>query len=198
MDMNTKVGGSRADPSPSGALAPEGEGLRSTPLVTDALAFLEEQHLAVHRLFATLDAPIGPVERADAFKRVADALAVHTAIEERHFYPAIRERRTEDLLIDSLHEHLEIKRAIVDLVQLSIADEMFEEKLATLKQFVTRHIEEDESQLFPMVRGLYTREALLSVAEAMQEEVAAMEGTDARFRVFPEAVDSRRLYPPVD
>jgi hemerythrin superfamily protein len=195
MDVTTKPQGpGTSQRAQASAPRPEGEkGLRSAPLITDALAFLEEQHLVVNRLFATLDEAGSPSERADAFKHVADALAIHTAIEERHFYPAIRDRRTQELLIDSLHEHLEIKRAIVDLVQLSVTDDMFEEKLATLKQLVTRHIEEDEAELFPRVRSLFTREALLSAAEAMQEEVAAMEGTDARFRVFPESVDPPRL-----
>lgn len=124
---------------------------------------------------------------------MADALAVHTAIEERYFYPAIRTDATEDLLLDSMHEHLEIKRAIVDLVQLPASDEMFGEKLATLRQLVTRHIEADESELFPRVRRLFTRQALLPVAEQMYEQVADMEGTDARFRMFPEAANAPRL-----
>jgi len=161
--------------------------------VTDALAFLEERHVTVRRLFAALDEALGAGERADAFRRVADVLAIHTAIEERYFYPAIRTTGTEDLLLDSLHEHLEIKRAIVDLVQLSPSDEMFEQKLATLRQLVSRHIEEDEAELFPQVRRLFTRQALFPVVEQMQEQVAAMEGTDARFRVFPETVDPPQL-----
>jgi hemerythrin-like domain-containing protein len=88
-----------------------------------------------------------------------------------------------------LHEHLEIKRAIVDLVQIPPGDELFDEKLVTLRQLVTRHIQEDEAELFPRVRRIFTSDELVFVAEAMQEEVAQMEGTDARFRVFPEAVE---------
>jgi hemerythrin-like domain-containing protein len=192
MDVDTKQGTSAPARVPGGSPALGEEG-HSTPLMADALAFLEEQHLTVNRLFAALDQAAAPRDRADVFARVADALAIHTAIEERYFYPAIRTGGTEDLLLDSLHEHLEIKRAIVDLVQLSASDEMFEEKLATLRELVSRHIEEDESELFPRVRRLFTRQALLPVVEQMQEQVAEMEGTDARFRVFPETVDPARL-----
>jgi len=168
-------------------------GLHSAPLITDALAFLEEQHLAVNRRFEELDEARGPKERDDLFRHLADTLAIHTTIEEQHFYPAIRNPRAESLLIDSLREHLEIKRALVDLVQLSVDDDSFDEKVSTLRQFVTRHIQADEAELFPLVRRTFSRADLLAVAEAMQEEVTQLEGTDPRFRVFPEAVQPPSL-----
>ncbi len=175
---------------------PDGEsagGLHSAPLITDALAFLEDQHLAVTRRFEELDEARGPKEREAHFRHMADALAIHTTIEEQHFYPAIRSPRTESLLIDSLREHLEIKRALVDLVELSVDDDSFDEKVSTLRQLVTRHIEADEAELFPLVRRTFSRADLLAAAEAMQEEVTQLEGTDPRFRVFPEAVQPPSL-----
>jgi hemerythrin superfamily protein len=168
-------------------------GLHSAPLVADALAFLEDQHLVVNQRFEQLDETQGSKEREDLFRRLADALAIHTTIEEQHFYPAIRSPRTENLLIDSLREHLEIKRALVDLVQLPIDDQMFDEKVSVLRQLVTRHIQADEAELFPLVRRTFSRADLLAVAEAMQGEVSQLEGTDPRFRVFPEAVQPASL-----
>lgn len=168
-------------------------GLHSAPLITDALAFLEDQHLVVNQRFERLDEARGPKERDDLFRSLADALAIHTTIEEQHFYPAIRSPRTESLLIDSLREHLEIKRALVDLVQLPVDDDAFDEKVMILRQLVTRHIQADEAELFPLVRRSFSRADLLTVAEAMQEEVTQLEGTDPRFRVFPEAVQPASL-----
>ena len=170
-----------------------GNGLHSAPLITDALAFLEDQHLVVNRRFEELDETKGPNERDDLFRRLADTLAIHTTIEEEHFYPTIRSPRTEDLLIDSLREHLEIKRALVDLVQLPVDDDLFDEKVTILRQLVTRHIQADEAELFPLVRRTFSRADLLAVAEAMQAEVSQLEGTDPRFRVFPEAVQAPSL-----
>lgn len=173
---------------------PDSEGApHSTPLITDPLAFLEDQHLIVNRHFEELDETHSPKDRDEVFRRLADALAIHTTIEEQHFYPAIRSPRTENLLIDSLREHLEIKRALVDLVQLPIDDDLFEEKVVVLRQLVTRHIQADEAELFPMVRRTLPRADLLALAEAMQEEVTQLEGTDPRFRVFPEAVQPPSL-----
>src|SRR4051812_43864549 len=152
-----------------------GGGLHSAPLSTDALAFLEDQHLAVNRRFEQLDEKQGPKERDDLFRRLADTLAIHTTIEEQHFYPAVRGPRTENLLIDSLREHLEIKRALVDLVQLPVDDDSFDQKLSTLRQLVTRHIQADEAELFPLIRRTFSRADLLAVADAMQEEVSQLE-----------------------
>ena len=50
------------------------------------------------------------------FVQIADALAIHAAIEEKHFYPAVNKRPTMDILLDSVEEHLEIKRLIADLL----------------------------------------------------------------------------------
>jgi len=168
-------------------------GVRSAPLITDPLGFLEEQHLVVNRRFEELEQTQSPKERDDVFRRLADTLAIHTTIEEQHFYPAIRSPRTENLLIDSLREHLEIKRALVDLVQLPIDDDLFDEKVVVLRQLVSRHIQADEAELFPLVRKTLSRADLLAVAEAMQEEVSQLEGTDPRYRVFPEAVQPSSL-----
>jgi len=170
-----------------------GDGLHSAPLMTDALAFLEDQHLVVNQRFEQLDGKQGPKEREELFRRLGDALAIHTTIEEQHFYPAIRGPRTENLLIDSLREHLEIKRALVDLVELPINDDSFEQKLSTLRQLVTRHIQADEAEMFPVIRRTLSGADLQAIAEAMKEEVSQLEGTDPRFRVFPEAVQPPAL-----
>ena len=36
------------------------------------------------------------------FKRVGDELTVHVTSEEQIFYPAVKEKRTEDILLESL------------------------------------------------------------------------------------------------
>ena len=88
-------------------------------------------------------------------EEIADALAVHATIEERHFYPAVKEKRTEEILFESVEEHLEIKRAIADLLALEAIDETFEAKVKVLQEDVEHHVEEEENQLFPKVERMF-------------------------------------------
>ena len=56
--------------------------------------------------------------RQQLFEQIADKLAIHAAIEERHFYPSVKNKATDDLLLESVEEHLEMKRIIADLLRL--------------------------------------------------------------------------------
>src|SRR4029079_11096642 len=90
-------------------------------------------------------------------------------MEERHFYPSVKERQTEEILLESVEEHLEIKRVIADLLQMDAGDDQFEAKMTVLREDVEHHVEEEESDLFPKVERLFEAEALEEIGAAMQE-----------------------------
>ena len=139
-----------------------------------AIQMLKKQHREVEALFRQLDKARTAATRGRVFEKIADALAVHATIEERHFYPGVKAQATEDLLMESVEEHLEIKRAIADLLELDADDETFEAKTNVLKEDVEHHVEEEEQELFPKVEELIDEETLVSIAEAMQETQAEL------------------------
>ncbi|HSN97505.1 MAG TPA: hemerythrin domain-containing protein [Candidatus Nanopelagicales bacterium] len=108
-------------------------------------------------------------EKRRLFEETADMLVAHITIEEQHFYPAVKARRTEDVLLESLEEHLSLKRILADLVQLSPQDDRFDPKLHVLKEQAEHHHEEEEEHLFPKARKLLDTEAL----DALGAEMAA-------------------------
>ena len=132
----------------------------------DAIEMLEEQHRDIEDLFDELGSA-DFADKQDLFDELADQLAVHASIEEIHFYPAVRARRTEDILLESLEEHLTIKRLLADLLQLDPRNEQFETKIAVLKEQVDLHLKEEEDGLFPRVRKVLDRKQLVSLAEDM-------------------------------
>ena len=140
----------------------------------DAIELLTEQHQEVADLFEQLESAKDPSGKWRLFEEIADKLAVHATIEERHFYPAVKERRTEDILLESLEEHLAIKRVLADLLALGGPAETFEAKIKVLKETVEHHVEEEQTDLFPKVKKLLdkeTREALAQEMTATQEEL---------------------------
>jgi hemerythrin superfamily protein len=134
----------------------------------NAIKMLKQQHREVEGLFEQLEkARTGP-QRQKVFDQIADALAAHATIEERHFYPSVKKRDTEDILLESTEEHLAIKRVIADLLDCEPSDERFEAKCKVLKDEVEHHVEEEEGELFPKVQKLFDDEALKALGEEMQ------------------------------
>ena len=135
----------------------------------DAIKMLKKQHREVESLFKELEKAKTAAARRKTFDQIADALAIHATIEEQHFYPAAKRKQTEPMLLESVEEHLEMKRVIADLLKLSPSDPTFMAKVTVLKEDVQHHVEEEEAELFPKVEKLLDDDELEAVATAMQE-----------------------------
>jgi hemerythrin superfamily protein len=141
-----------------------------------AIEMLEGQHREVEDLFEKLEKAHGPGPKKKLFTEIADKLAVHATIEERNFYPAVKAKRTEDILLESLEEHLGIKRVLADLLAISAEDETFDAKVKVLQEQVDHHVGEEEDDLFPKVKKIMDAESLIAIAQEMtatQEELLA-------------------------
>lgn len=142
---------------------------------TDVLEILEAQHKDVDDIFAELEESDG--SRRALVTDLADHLAAHAAVEEKIFYPAVMAKSTNQLLHESVEEHLVIKRVLADLMEMSLDDASFKAKVAVLKEQVTHHAhKEEEKKLFPLVKEMFSREeraALGNEVLAMFEELMA-------------------------
>jgi hemerythrin superfamily protein len=132
----------------------------------NAIDMLTKQHRGMEAaLKAVLDAP--DASRREQFETAADVLMSHVLIEEQHFYPAVSAQRTEDTLLESLEEHLSLKRLIADLLQLPADHSQFVPKLHVLKEQAEHHHEEEEKKLFPAVKKLLSRDQLDALGDVM-------------------------------
>jgi hemerythrin superfamily protein len=142
----------------------------------NAVDMLESQHREVEDLFAKLEKADRGDRKQKLFTQIADKLAVHASIEEQEFYPAVKAKRTEDILLESLEEHLGIKRVLADLIDLDASDETFDAKTKVLQEQVEHHVGEEEDDLFPKVKKIFDEETLIAIAQQMallQEELLA-------------------------
>lgn len=122
---------------------------------TDVLELLEAQHKEVDELFARIEA--GGSDRRALFTELADKLAAHSTVEEKLFYPFVMAKATDELLQESVEEHLAINRVLADLITEDLDDATFYAKLSVLKEQVAHHAhKEEEEKLFPIVRDLLT------------------------------------------
>ena len=118
----------------------------------DAIQLLTDQHRLLEEQFDAAVAASDPRERVALAAEAGDHLAVHVAAEEDVFYPAVKARRTEDILLESLEEHLSLKRLLSDLLDLPADDSTYEAKLKVLREQAEHHHREEEEHLFPQVR----------------------------------------------
>jgi hemerythrin superfamily protein len=151
----------------------------------DAIQLLESQHREVEDLFEEIEGSNDNDEKTELFEELADKLAVHASIEEHHFYPAVKDRRTKDILLESLEEHLAIKRILADLLESSAEDETFDAQIKVLKETVSHHVEEEEGDLFPKVRKLFNKDELEALGQEMSAEQAELEERGAPRREIP-------------
>jgi hemerythrin superfamily protein len=136
----------------------------------NAIDLLESQHREIDGLFSRIGKAKSTKTKRAAFEELADRLAAHAAIEEHRFYPAVRARRTEDILLESLEEHLGIKRVLADLLETRPAHPTFDAKIKVLKEQVEHHVGEEEGELFPKVRKLLDDEELEALGQEMSDE----------------------------
>ena len=139
----------------------------------NAIEMLVAQHRRMEKMLKELlDAK--PEARRPLFARAADELMSHVLVEETIFYPAVKAERTEDILLESLEEHLSLKRILSDLVELKSDDEHFEPKLHVLEEQTRHHHKEEEEHLFPKVLKLLSSERLETLGAEMANEQKAL------------------------
>jgi hemerythrin superfamily protein len=151
----------------------------------NAITMLRRQHREVAELFKHFHKARTAKQRREIFEMIADALTIHASIEEKHFYPSVKKKATEDLLLESVEEHLQVKRVIADLLKVDANNPAFSAKVKVLQDDVEHHVEEEEEELFPKVRKLFSSEDLESLAEAMQETEAELSGEGSPRNAVP-------------
>jgi hemerythrin superfamily protein len=165
----------------------------------NAIALLKADHRAIEALFTKLeDATRGKDAIAEAIFRL---VTVHTSIEERIFYPAVRKLvpGIGELVLESLEEHMMIKWELASLAldgtsansaqrgqNLSVAkSERFEAKMKVLRDVLMRHIESEERELFPKAQRSLGAARLNQLGAELEKAREALTVPAARARRQP-------------
>src|SRR5262249_770778 len=133
----------------------------------DAIVLLESQHRAIEEVFQRMARESIARDVRPALLQLADLLTLHSAIEERHFYPGVRTDETEALIDDSAEDHMDMKGLLLHLVDAGPDDPDFPAKLEELQGLVEAHVAEEEDDLFPRVRDTIEEDALAGLAQEM-------------------------------
>lgn len=120
----------------------------------DPVKLLKDDHEKARKLFKEFQ---GTGERAfQTRKNIGDTilmeLEVHSKIEEEIFYPALRQKGSEeikDTVAEGFEEHAIVDQLIEELKMLDPQDETYMPKFTVLIENVLHHMEEEENEMLP-------------------------------------------------
>ncbi len=135
----------------------------------DVVEFLLEQHRQAERLFGEVERASGEARR-EPFEQLVQLLAAHETAEEEVVYPAIRSSVPDgDRLADArTAEESEAKEALSELEKIGVDSPDFDTKLAAFQQLVDTHAQNEEREIFPLLRSSQSPEQLAKMAQSVE------------------------------
>jgi len=145
----------------------------------DAIELLKQDHKKVEKIFTDMEKKDA---RAKLFPDLDRELTVHAEIEEKIFYPATKEAEpTRDLVLESIEEHKQIKMVLADLEKTEKTTDVWAAALKVLQEDVMHHVGEEESELFPKVKKVLSKQQLEDLGTRMEElKMQLLAGVKAR------------------
>jgi hemerythrin superfamily protein len=145
----------------------------------DAIDLLKTDHRKVDKIFSELEKGNG--NREQLFNELATELTVHAEIEEKLFYPAVKDAEpTHDLVLESFEEHKQMKMVLGDLEKADKKTEHWMAGLKVLMEDVQHHVGEEENDLFPKVKKVLSSKELEDLGTRMEalktQQLAAVKG----------------------
>jgi hemerythrin-like domain-containing protein len=134
----------------------------------DAIAMLKADHQRVRDLFQEYEAAQDQQAKRDIAEEAFVELEMHAQLEEQVFYPAVEDETDEqgqELVEERLQAHQTVKDLIQELREMGPDVKAFDAKFKELVRNVEHHVEEEESQMFPLAEDQLADE----VEELMDE-----------------------------
>ena len=122
----------------------------------DAIAVLADDHARLSELFARFERLVSNgTRKATLVERICGEIELHGRIEEEIFYPIVRAAIDDDALMDEAAVEHETAKAMVDQLRaLRPGDFRYDAKVRVLSEYVRRHVEDEERQIFPRARRI--------------------------------------------
>jgi hemerythrin superfamily protein len=138
----------------------------------NAFQLLKEDHQKVSGLFQQIEPTTERAEktRTELFAKLHEELDVHAQIEEKIFYPAIKQAaETREIVLEGFEEHHVVKMLLKELASLPVDTEQWSAKFKVLKENVEHHVEEEEGEMFQKARQVLSEDEINDLGEQMEQ-----------------------------
>jgi len=140
----------------------------------DVIEILTTDHREVEQMFAELDLLRNATDeqsrsrRKDVTEQVTIELVRHAVAEEAVLYPKVKEKVSEAEAERAKQEHAEAEATMKRLEKLSPEDPGFEAELQTLMTEIREHVAEEENEMFPHMRSIFSQEELVKIGQQVE------------------------------
>ncbi len=137
------------------------------------IEIIKNDHAAVKELFNEYNAleADNTERKGELAGEILKALTIHARMEEKFFYPKLKEAISEEhpLPVDEAQaEHHAAKMIMLELKVMPVTSETYDAKMTVLEENITHHIEEEETELLPEAETVLAGE-LDEIGREMQE-----------------------------
>ncbi len=151
----------------------------------DAVQLLKSDHREVEKLFAEHEKAGTRTRKKAIIEQITQALKIHAEIEEKIFYPAVRQKAdAEDKLDEAQVEHDTMKILIADLEQGG-GGEYRDAKVKVLSEYVKHHVEEEEASSGILEQGRKAGLDLAKLGQQMLERKQELQADPDQIRSEP-------------
>lgn len=147
----------------------------------NAITMLKSDHVTVKRLLRELAETTERAvkERERLCNEIERELKTHAQIEEEVFYPAFKAKTEKTDAVDMVYEASEEHHLVdIELPSLKAANpksKEFTAKAKVLKELVEHHIKDEEGEMFPKARQVFSDEQLRELGDLMQTRKDSIE-----------------------
>jgi hemerythrin superfamily protein len=138
----------------------------------DVVDVLKTDHREVELMFTELEGLFGPDADADRRREVTDNVTIelvrHAVAEEVVVYPRVKDKVSAEEAERAKQEHAEAEATMKRLEKMDSDDPRFEAEVRTLMAEIREHVAEEEGQMFPHMRAVFTDEELVDMKRRVE------------------------------
>ncbi|MBA3662286.1 MAG: hemerythrin domain-containing protein [Gammaproteobacteria bacterium] len=135
----------------------------------DAIKYLRQEHAQFRRVLKEISKLSDKEKQKTKFNKFCSDLIRHETVEEKVFYPVLRKHKElRDIIKHLVSEEKSAAKAIRQFKKVYF-EFMWKLRFAKLKHDVDHHAKEEEQELFPKVRKLYSKAELNKLGVLMRK-----------------------------
>jgi hemerythrin-like domain-containing protein len=140
--------------------------------MTNPISLIKSDHRKVIELFDTYKSLEAHEAKEEIANQIIKELAVHAKMEEKFFYPRLKEilgATNPKIVEDALAEHHAAKVLLTELRIMSIKDPKYDSRMQVLEDSVIHHIDEEETTLLPFAHDVMSKTDAEDLGKEMKE-----------------------------
>lgn len=140
--------------------------------MANPISLIKSDHRKVVELFDTYKSLDAYEAKEEIASQIIKELAIHAKMEEKLFYPKLKEilgASNPKIVEDALAEHHAAKLLLLELRVMNIKNPKFDSLMQVLEDSVTHHIEAEEATLLPFAHDVLSKKDAESLGKKMKE-----------------------------